>query len=135
MNINIIKNDILWDELSAKEHLKIFSKIKGIPPRYEHYMMSKCMNDVGMNDESKHLNSNNNNNSIDNSIIDSNANVSMRREKLESYKKCDSTKLVKNMSGGEKRRLSLALSLLGNPKIIILDEPTVINNYNTKMKN
>ncbi|ORX77713.1 P-loop containing nucleoside triphosphate hydrolase protein, partial [Anaeromyces robustus] len=31
---------------------------------------------------------------------------------------------IKYMSGGEKRRLSLALSLLGNPKIIILDEPT-----------
>ena len=31
---------------------------------------------------------------------------------------------VKNLSGGQKRKLSFLLSLIGNPKIIILDEPT-----------
>ncbi|CAI2382726.1 unnamed protein product [Moneuplotes crassus] len=34
------------------------------------------------------------------------------------------TLLVKQMSGGMKRRLSLAMSLIGNPKIIFMDEPT-----------
>ena len=34
-------------------------------------------------------------------------------------------KSVSNYSGGMKRRLSLAIALIGNPKLLILDEPTV----------
>ena len=32
--------------------------------------------------------------------------------------------MVGNFSGGMKRRLSLAIAAVGNPKIIMLDEPT-----------
>lgn len=34
-------------------------------------------------------------------------------------------KLVKNCSGGQKRRISLAVCMIHQPKLLILDEPTV----------
>jgi ABC-2 type transport system ATP-binding protein len=37
----------------------------------------------------------------------------------------DATKAVRNYSGGMKRRLSLAISLIHSPELLILDEPTV----------
>ncbi len=37
----------------------------------------------------------------------------------------DLKKLVSKYSGGMKRRLSLAISLIGSPELLILDEPTV----------
>ena len=32
--------------------------------------------------------------------------------------------IAKNLSGGQKRKLSVGIALIGDPKIIFLDEPT-----------
>ncbi len=39
-------------------------------------------------------------------------------------RKIMSSKIVKELSGGMKRKLSLAMAIVSKPKLIILDEPT-----------
>ena len=78
--------DILWQELTAKQHLHLFASLKGIPPE-----------------------------SIDHSIVELLEMVGLTKE---------INNTVAGFSGGMKRRLSLAMAAIGNPKIILLDEPT-----------
>jgi ABC-type multidrug transport system ATPase subunit len=79
--------DILWTELTANEHMRMFSKIKGIPigERMD-FAIDRLLESVGLLE------------------------VKYAR--------------VANFSGGMKRRLSVAIASIGNPKIIFLDEPT-----------
>lgn len=80
------QHDILWDELSAKEHLILFGRIKQLP--YD--------------------------------VVIKDAEEKLKQVKLDHVK----DRHVGTFSGGMKRRLSVAISGVGNPKIIILDEPT-----------
>lgn len=80
------QHDVLYDELSAADHLWIYGAIKGLSRAQLKRQIGPLL-------------------------------ASVRLENLE-------TRPVSGFSGGMKRRLSLATSLVGNPQVMILDEPT-----------
>ncbi|KAI9363393.1 hypothetical protein DFJ73DRAFT_511027 [Zopfochytrium polystomum] len=80
------QHDILFDDLSAREHIELYAGLKGVPR--EHW-----------------------------------------RELLEDRLKAVKLWTVQNVrastySGGMKRRLSLVISTIGDPKVVFMDEPT-----------
>ncbi|KAJ3211090.1 ATP-binding cassette sub- A member 5, partial [Clydaea vesicula] len=82
--------DMLFDELTVREHLELFGGIKGI--------------------------------SIQEGAGGLKAYYEALIEDVSLTEKIDA--LSRTLSGGQKRKLSIAIALLGNPKIILLDEPT-----------
>ncbi|ELU00042.1 hypothetical protein CAPTEDRAFT_153439 [Capitella teleta] len=78
--------DALFEDLTAREHLFLYARIKGIP-----------------NNECPAL-------------------VQSAVEKLRLVAYAD--KAVKTYSGGNRRKLSTAIALLGDPAVIFMDEPT-----------
>ena len=80
------QHDILFEDLTIKEHLNMFSIFKGVP----------------------------------NNKIDEEVNKSLKDFKLEEIKDIE----VSDLSAGQKRLLSVAISLIGGSKVIFLDEPS-----------
>ncbi|XP_051151534.1 ABC transporter A family member 1 isoform X2 [Andrographis paniculata] len=78
--------DILFPELTVKEHLEIFANIKGVNEDNLENIVTVMAEEVGLADK---LNT-----------------------------------VVRALSGGMKRKLSLGIALIGDSKVIILDEPT-----------
>ena len=79
--------DILWDSVTVREHLEIYSRIKGAP------------------------------------TIDA-----ARDEAVAAARSVDLSDKIDTpasaLSGGQRRKLSLAIAYLGNPSVVFLDEPT-----------
>ncbi|CAF1270633.1 unnamed protein product [Didymodactylos carnosus] len=80
------QSDILYDELTVREHLKLVAKIRQMPRTEIERSTDRIL-----------------------------ALINLRK---------DAQTLAKNLSGGMKRRLSIGMSLVGDPKILIFDEPT-----------
>ncbi|KAG8371966.1 hypothetical protein BUALT_Bualt12G0017800 [Buddleja alternifolia] len=78
--------DILFPELTVKEHLEIFANIKGVNEDCLENVVIQMAEEVGLAD------------------------------KVNTF--------VSALSGGMRRKLSLGIALIGNSKVIILDEPT-----------
>ncbi|KAK4878287.1 hypothetical protein RN001_010793 [Aquatica leii] len=80
------QHDILFDNLTPKEHLEFFAAVKGIPANIREYEVNRTLKDIDLSDKAD----------------------------------C----FAKHLSGGQKRKLSVGIAVIGDPKIIILDEPT-----------
>jgi len=80
------QHDVLWGDLTVKEHLYIFAGIKRIPKADVEKSINDIIAEVGLT------------------------------EKVDSYSS--------TLSGGQKRKLSVAIALIGGSKIVFLDEPT-----------
>ncbi|XP_030747414.1 ATP-binding cassette sub-family A member 5-like [Sitophilus oryzae] len=80
------QHDILFDNLTPKEHLEFFANVKGIPSSKIEQEVSKTLKDVDLT------------------------------EKANAF--------ARHLSGGQKRKLSVGIAVIGDPKIVILDEPT-----------
>ncbi|GFT61858.1 ATP-binding cassette sub-family A member 5 [Nephila pilipes] len=80
------EENIIWPELSVKEHLQLFAVLNGIPISTINEVINRIISDLDLTDHTR--------------------------------------KQAKHLSGGLQRRLCIALTLLGNSKLVLLDEPT-----------
>lgn len=80
------QQNIIFEQLNAREHLKIYAGIKGLPPNEIDQIVDSLLKDIDLHGHA--------------------------------------TTLSKDLSGGQKRKLCVGIALIGNPKIVFLDEPT-----------
>ena len=80
------QHDLLWPNLTAREHLRIFAAFKNIPARSMEDEINKLLTSLSL--------------------------LEWKDVRVSQY------------SGGLRRRLSVAIALLGDPKILFFDEPT-----------
>lgn len=79
------QHDVLWDDLTVKEHLELYAGLKGVPRSKVDDAVAEIIKDVGLT------------------------------EKVDTQSQ--------QLSGGQKRKLSVAIALLGDSKVVVLDEP------------
>ena len=91
------QHDILFPNLSCRQHLELFSRLKGgVKITYE-----------GQSEEDAIRNE-----------------VETRLDEINFPEDEDNDKPCGTLSGGMKRKVSLALALIGDPTVVFLDEPT-----------
>jgi ATP-binding cassette subfamily A (ABC1) protein 1 len=78
--------DALLENLTVKEHLELFAKIKGIPENLVGFTVREKMDQLNLN--------------------------------------AFENKLAGKLSGGNKRKLSVAIAMIGSPPVVFLDEPS-----------
>ncbi|OHT13236.1 ABC transporter [Tritrichomonas foetus] len=96
----VFQGNPLFDELTVREHLQLFS-----------FRITENEN-----------NNNNNNGNVNENANELNDEISRIADFLHISHILDSQ--TKNISGGEKRKLGLALAMIQKPRFLIVDEPT-----------
>lgn len=82
------QHDLLWGNLTAREHLLFYGRLKNLKGKALREACRKGLQDVNL---------------LRNGVGD---------------------RVVSSYSGGMKRRLSVAISLIGSPRVVFLDEPS-----------
>lgn len=82
------QHDLLWEQLSAREHLRFYGRLKGLTGKELEAAIDTALKSVNL------------------------------------YNAGVGDKLCGRYSGGMKRRLSVAISFIGQPKVVYLDEPS-----------
>lgn len=90
------QEDLLFEEMTCRQHLELFAKLKGGIPCMEGQSTQEAIA----------------------------AEVERRIEQVNFTTPSDVDKPVTTYSGGMKRRVSIAIAFLGNPELVMLDEPT-----------
>lgn len=80
------QHDVLWADLTAREHMELFAGMKNVPKQNVKTEIQEILQEVQLDHVADHR--------------------------------------VNTFSGGMKRRLSVAMCFLGDPRIVFLDEPT-----------
>ena len=80
------QHDILFDDLTPREHLEYFARIRGVKAANIEDEVNSTIADINLADKTDTI--------------------------------------VKKLSGGQKRKLSVGIALIGDPKLVFLDEPT-----------
>lgn len=80
------QHNILFDFLTAREHLELYASFKGVPEDLIRKRVDKMVHEIELNDIQHQL--------------------------------------ANTLSGGQKRKLSVGIALIGDSKVIMLDEPT-----------
>jgi ABC-type multidrug transport system ATPase subunit len=91
------QHDILFDDLTAKEHIELYAGLKGVPGTYVNELLETRLKAVKL--------------------------WTVRDVRAGTY------------SGGMKRRLSLMISTIGDPKVIFMDEPVSIHSCASALLN